>query len=232
MTYAEIRSAAKRWLTYLPLEPRVLAGVGIVAGLILALGKIIEDVVENESGAFDRTVLLALRVPGKLGTPIGPAWLKGAVTDITALGSPTILTIVTAIAVAYLLVAGRVRLGLLVGLSVGGGAILEKLLKLGFSRARPDIVPHLVDVTTHSFPSGHATLSAVTYLTLGALLARAQVNWRLRSFVFGCGLFMTVLVGSSRVYLGVHYPTDVLAGWCFGSLWVCLFWLIARRYTR
>ena len=210
----------------------MLLALAVIAGLVLALGVIVEDVVQHESGAFDRAILLALRTPGDLSTPIGPAWLESSVKDVTALGSPTVLTLMTVVAVAYLAVARRFRLALVTILAIVGGSLFEKALKFGFDRARPEIVPHLVTVHSLSFPSGHAMLSAITYLTLGTLLARAQSERRLRAFVFSVGLLMALLIGMSRVYLGVHYPTDVLAGWCFGSLWVCVVWLIARRYTR
>ena len=164
--------------------------------------------------------------------PIGPLWLEASVKDITALGSPTVLAIVTMLAVAYLAIARRYRLALVTGLSIAGGSVFEKALKLGFDRARPEVVPHLVAVHSLSFPSGHAMLSAITYLTLGTLLARAQPERRLRAFVFSMGILMALAIGTSRVYLGVHYPTDVLAGWCFGSLWVSIVWLIARLVTR
>ena len=227
-----MRDRIRRLLDGLPVEPGVLLALAVVAGLLLALGAIIEDVVQHESGAFDRTILLALRTSGDLSRPIGPAWLEASVKDVTALGSPTALTILTVVAVSYLAVARRYRLALVTGLAILGGDIFEKALKFAFDRARPDIVPHLVTVHSLSFPSGHAMLSTITYLTLGTLLARAQSEARLRIFVFCTGLLMALMIGTSRVYLGVHYPTDVLAGWCFGSLWVCLFWLIARRYTR
>ena len=105
-------------------------------------------------------------------------------------------------------------------------------MKLGFNRARPDVVPHLVDVSTMSFPSGHAMLSAMTYLTLGAMLARAQSQRRLKIFVLGVTMALTLLIGVSRVVLGVHWPTDVLAGWLVGCAWALGFWLLARQITR
>jgi undecaprenyl-diphosphatase len=217
-----------RWLQRVQAEPKTLVGLGCIAGLLL-LAKIVEDVIEKESGAFDRTILLALRVPGHVSQPIGPAWLTLAFRDVTSLGSPTIITLITVIAVAYLFVDGRNRLAVLVAISIACGAIAEKLMKLGFDRARPDIVPHLTTVHSLSFPSGHAMLSAITYLTLGALLARAQSRWRIKIFILFTGVLITLLIGLSRVYLGVHWPTDVLAGWTIGSIWALVFWFIAER---
>jgi undecaprenyl-diphosphatase len=121
---------------------------------------------------------------------------------------------------------------LLVLASVGGGALLSTLLKLSFERPRPDLVPHAVAVYTASFPSGHAMLSAVTYLTLGTLLARIQPRRRLRAYIVAVAVLLTLLVGTSRVYLGVHWPTDVLAGWCLGAAWAMLCWAVALWLQR
>lgn len=209
----------------------MLLVVGAAAWLFLLFGKIAEDVFSNESRAFDTTIIKAMRRAGDLATPIGPSWLENAFRDITSLGAPTVIVLVTVIATAYLVTAGRTRLGLLTGASVVLGAVVEKLMKIGFDRARPDVVPHLVEVHSLSFPSGHAMLSAMTYLTLGALLAEAQNSWRPRSFVLAASVWLTLLIGISRVYLGVHWPTDVLAGWTAGAAWALLFWFLARRLT-
>ena len=105
--------------------------------------------------------------------------------------------------------------------------LVSTLTKLGFGRPRPDLVPHATQVYTASFPSGHAMMAAVTYLTLGALLARVQPRLRLKLYLIGLAATLTVLVGCSRVYLGVHWPTDVLAGWTLGAAWALGCWAIA-----
>ena len=119
-------------------------------------------------------------------------------------------------------------MALLVLLAVFGGGAIVYFLKLGFDRPRPDLVPHGSYVFTASFPSGHSMLSAITYLTLGFLLARSQSHRTLRIYIMVLTLVVTGLVGLSRVYLGVHWPTDVLAGWAAGACWALLCWLVAR----
>ncbi|WP_215907489.1 phosphatase PAP2 family protein [Thalassospira marina] len=212
-----------------PFEPKVLAVIAAIAGLLLLFGKVAEDVFEQESGAFDKAILLFMRHGNDLSQPIGPGWLLGVVRDITALGGVAVLALFTSIVTVYLLVAGYRRAAFWVVASIGLGALFEEALKIAFDRARPDIVPHLVTVHSLSFPSAHAMLSAITYLTLGTLVARTEKRTRVRIFVMSVGVFMTLLIGSSRLYLGVHWPTDVLAGWTLGAAWVLLFWLLSRR---
>lgn len=217
------------WRRKLPLEASTLVGIAVLGGLLWIFVALAEDVLEQEQDGFDTAIIKGLRAADDLATPLGPGWLQDAFSDITSLGSPTLITIVTVIAVAYLAAANRWRLAALTGISITLGAVVEKLLKFGFGRPRPDIVPHLVDVHTLSFPSGHAMLSAMTYLTVGAVVASAQSRPRLRIFVFTTSLLLTLLIGASRVYLGVHWPSDVLAGWAAGAAWALLFWFIARR---
>ena len=125
----------------------------------------------------------------------------------------------------YLLLVGKRLTAFMVFVSVAGGTVLSSALKWGIGRPRPDLVPHGMEVYTASFPSGHSTMSAVVYLTLGALLARTQPRWRVKVFLLGLAASVTVIVGISRIYLGVHWPTDVLGGWALGAGWACLCWL-------
>ena len=110
--------------------------------------------------------------------------------------------------------------------------MLETMLKLGFARPRPELVSHLVDVTSFSFPSGHATMATITYLTLGVLLARVQERRRMKLYLLAVAILVALIVGISRVYLGVHWPTDVLAGWCVGAAWALACWLVATWLQR
>ena len=190
------------------------------------------DVREGDTTALDSALLLALRDPANLGDPIGPSWVEESARDITGLGGYAILTMVTLAAVAYLLMARKRGAALLVIGAVLGGMLLSTALKLGFERPRPDLVPAAARVYTASFPSGHAMLSAVTYLTLGALLARVEQRRRVKAFLLAIALVLTLLVGASRVYLGVHWPSDVLAGWCVGAAWAALCWFVALQLQR
>ena len=117
-------------------------------------------------------------------------------------------------------------------LAVAGGQVLSSLLKAGIDRPRPELVSHLVNETSLSFPSGHAMLSAVTYLTLGALAARFLPGRTTKIYVLSLAVLTTLLVGISRIYLGVHWPSDVLAGWCAGFVWAMLCWLTAQAWQR
>jgi undecaprenyl-diphosphatase len=202
----------------------LLGGIFLAALLLLAFGHIAEEVLEGDATRFDQTVLLALRSPADPADPLGPAWLEEAARDITSLGSYAVLGIVFFAVIAYLLMTQRRVAALWVAASVGGGVLLSNVLKYSFDRPRPELVAHTVRVFTSSFPSGHAMLSAVTYLTLGVLLASIHTSWRVKVFFLGMAIFLTVIVGVTRVYLGVHYPTDVLAGWCVGAGWAAICW--------
>ena len=200
------------------MERATLAVLGFVAIAFYVFIEVADEVMEGATGGLDRGILLALRNPADPSDPIGPPWLEEAMRDFTALGGTSVLTLLTILVAVFLTMTRKRHAAWLVLLSVAGGTALSQILKWGFDRPRPDLVPHGMAVYSQSFPSGHAMLSAVVYLTLGALLARAQPRTE------GEGLpldlwrpALTVIVGISRVYLGVHWPTDVLGGWALGA---------------
>ena len=199
-----------------------------LAGLVWGFAEIADEVTEGESRTFDEGVMRAFRTAGDLNDPIGPNWFEIAMKDVTSLGGASVLTLMTVLVVGYLIVTGKRHNAVLVAVAVIGGALLSHFLKLGFDRPRPDLVAKLVEVRTLSFPSGHAMLSAATYLTLGAILASVQKRRRDAAYVLGAAVLLTLVIGTSRTYLGVHWPTDVLAGWCVGGAWAGLCWLVAE----
>jgi undecaprenyl-diphosphatase len=197
-----------------------------IAGLLFAFGFIAQEVAKGKTLAFDRAVMLALRSSADPSVPIGPAWLPEAARDVTSLGSIIVLVIITLAVVGYLFLAGKSAVAWLMLIAVVGGIALSDLLKFAFARARPDVVPPLARVFTTSFPSGHATLSAITYLTIAAVLAPSQPSSTISVYFMSLAVFLTVLISISRIYLGVHYPTDVLGGWCIGAAWAMGCWAI------
>lgn len=208
-----------------------------VALFALALGvfvfaKVASEVQEGESNSVDRTLLLSLRSPADLSDPKGPSWLEEMGRDFTGLGGVGVLTLLTLGVVGYLLLVRKPRSAAFVAASISGAAVLAGVLKTAFARPRPELVPHLSYAQSPSFPSGHSMLAAAVYLTLGALLARVEPRLVVKAYILCWALLLAVLVGVSRVYVGVHWPTDVLAGWAAGAAWAALSWLVARKLQR
>lgn len=208
-----------------PAEKSALLAAFVSAISLFAFVEIAEDVTEGDTLAFDQKILLLFRNPADHSDPLGPPWLESVMRDFTALGGVPVLTTFTVLVAGFLFLSGRRRSAWMVVVSVVGGIILSNLLKWGFDRPRPDLVPHATAVYTQSFPSGHAMLSAVVYLTLGALLARTESDIRVKVYLLGSACLLTIIVGISRIYLGVHWPTDVLAGWAVGAGWALVTWL-------
>jgi len=220
--------------TWLALARREIVPIAIFLGIalpLLAFIEIADEVGEGEARWFDESLLLALRTSDP-ADPIGPRWFETAIMDITALGGFAVLALVTLLAVGYLLAINRWGGALMLLAATLGGTAISEGLKMGFNRPRPDLVAHVVETTSMSFPSGHAMLSAVTYLTIGALIAHTQESRQLRGYVLGAAILLTLLIGASRVYLGVHWPTDVLAGWCLGAAWALVCWTAVTWLTR
>jgi undecaprenyl-diphosphatase len=214
------------------LEAAALISLLIIAGSAWIFAEIADEVLEGESQSFDEMVLQSMRQPGHPDLPLGPAWLTSVARDFTALGSTAIITLVCIGTVGYLAFRKKRGALLLVLVSIAGGALISTGLKETFERPRPSVVAHLTEVSSLSFPSGHSMLAAVTYLTLGSLLARTTSDRRLKVYIIGMAVLLTVIIGLTRMYLGVHYPTDVLGGWCAGISWALLCSLVARYLQR
>lgn len=189
-----------------------------------------DDAPEGDYLALENRMMQALR-PG--GEPLGGAVMAAAMRDVTALGGAVVIVALTVLILGYLCLCRKYRVAVLIALAIAGGQAINAGLKHGFARERPEATLHLVEVRSPSFPSGHSMAASIFYLTIGALLARTAQRRREKAYLMGCAVLVTVAVGFSRVYLGVHYPTDVLAGWCAGAAWAIACWFatdwLARR---
>ena len=213
-------------------EVGVIALVFVGAALLLlAFAMLAEEVVEGDTHRLDMWLMSQFIVAGNPADRIGPDWFEEMVRDVTALGSYAFIIISVVIVGGYLLLARKADLAALMVGAIAGGMAISHLLKELFDRPRPEL-DHAARVFTASFPSGHATLSAVTFLTLAALLTRTRVRRGAKIYFVAVAVVLTILTGMSRIYLGVHYPSDVLAGWCVGSGWAILCWAAALLVQR
>jgi undecaprenyl-diphosphatase len=209
--------------------PWPVAAAASLAALLLLILWLGHELAEGDGANIDRAIMLAMRVPGHPEIPAGPAWLPSAMRDVTALGSATVLTFAVATTAVFLALHKRMRSVALVLAATILGSVTITIIKALVSRARPELIDRLMVEVSHSFPSGHAANSAIVYLTLATLLFPVLSDRRMRAFVLGVALLLTGAIGISRVYLGVHWPSDVAAGWVFGGGWAMLWWWIELR---
>lgn len=223
----------RRYVDALDVEALMLLGAAltvVIAALVFLF--VSGEVMEGDTQAFDEAIVKWFRRADDPALPRGPAWAREAGIDITALGSFTVILLLVLAVSGFLWIHREKRLIALLLLSTGTGFALNALLKEFFARPRPSVVPHLREVVTPSFPSGHATVSAVVYLTIGVLLFEVVKGRKARLYCLAVAMAATGLVGLSRVYLGVHYPSDVLGGWAIGIGWAGVCWLAAQYVER
>jgi undecaprenyl-diphosphatase len=213
-------------------EVRILLIILYLLAGILIFISIADVVVEGKSQNFDNYILKSLRETNDVSLPVFPEPVTTAMKDITSLGSGTIIVLFTLIVIGYLLLQKKYYPLWLVLIATIGGALLVWGLKEFIGRTRPTVVTHLLEEKSLSFPSGHSMMSAIVYLTQAALLSRLEKNRRVKIYIISVALLLTLLIGISRVYLGVHYPTDVLAGWVAGISWALLCWYAASFLNR
>jgi len=221
------------WLRFEWLARRELSWLVVGLGacvLLFVFVTLAGEVTDGDTQAFDTRILQALRDPADPAKPIGPAWLEGSMIDLTAIGGPTVLGLTVVIVAGFLVLQTRYRTALVVAITSFSAELLSNVMKHAFNRPRPSVVPHLREVFSSSFPSGHAMESAIVYLTLGAILMRAAESRLTKIYIFATAVLLTALVGISRVFLGVHYPTDVIGGWIIGFMWASICWLVAQRF--
>lgn len=210
------------------LVPKFLVPILLATATAWGFIEIADEVAEGETTAIDERIVLAMRT-SDTHDPIGPAWFEEAMRDLTALGSTLVLSLVVLTVVGFLLFMRHWRVAIFTFAASVSGQLVSHLLKEAFGRPRPDLIPHEVAVFTHSFPSGHAMMSAVVYLTLASLAARLMHRRHMKVYVLSVAIVFTILIGVSRVYLGVHWPSDVLAGWMIGASWALACWLVAAK---
>jgi undecaprenyl-diphosphatase len=223
----------RAWKRLTSLERRELSWLLIGLGgciLLFVFLALAGEVMEGETLAFDRKILQALRSPDDPSQPIGPVWVTSALLDLTALGGPTVLALVVLAVIGFLVLQARYWSAFFIFMTAVSGEIVSFAMKGVFSRPRPSIAPHLREAFSSSFPSGHAMQSAIIYLTLGAMLMRLTEGRLTKIYCCTVAMLLTFLVGVSRLWLGVHYPTDVLAGWIVGLFWASICWLVAQHY--
>jgi undecaprenyl-diphosphatase len=214
------------------IEIKVLVAVfAIVAGTIGFI-LIAGFVSRGSADHIDMQILRSFRYPGNLTRPIGPGWLFEVMRDITSLGGSTIVFLITFIVIGYFILQKQHSMLFLVLAAVIGGAIMDLELKELFGRIRPEIIPSLIPVKSFSFPSGHSMMSTIIYLSLASLIARIQVRLRDKIYIISVAIFLSFIIGVSRVYLGVHYPSDVLGGWSLGLAWAALCWFVAWYISK
>lgn len=213
-------------------EPKVLVGAFLVLAGTWCFIEIADSVRDGETQHFDAWAVRSMRRADDPSVPIGPRWLQEMGRDATALGGVGWLVSFTLAITGYLWLADKSHMATLLLVASAGGTAVAFGLKSLFDRPRPDIVPHLSHVASSSFPSAHSMMSAVVYTTLGVLVASAVARRRLKAYILSLAMLLTVVVGVSRIYLGVHFPTDVLAGWMAGLVWALLCWLVARWLQR
>lgn len=223
------RARLRDWLRTRDLD--LIAAFLIVALLLWGFLELGEEVLEGPISLDDR-ILVALRDPHDLARGLGGQPVESAVRDLTALGSGTLAVLFSVGFVGWLSMTGRPGAALFVAVAMLGAGLLDDLLKDAFDRARPTIVPHLVAATQESFPSGHTMISAVLYPTIAELLGRLVTKRRLRFYLMTCAILVALLVAFSRVYLGVHYPSDVLGGLSAGFAWALVCGIVARLLQR
>lgn len=223
----------RRYVDALDVEALTLLGAAMVIVMAALVFLVVAgQVADGDTQKFDEAIVQWFRRADDPAVARGPAWLREAGIDITALGSFSVILLLVLAVSGFLWIHREKRLMALLLVSTGTGFLLNSLMKAAFDRPRPSVVPHLREVVTPSFPSGHATLSAIVYLTIGVLLFQVVKGRQARLYCLAVAMAATLLVGLSRVYLGVHYPSDVLAGWATGIAWATACWLAAQYVER
>ncbi|WP_374146979.1 phosphatase PAP2 family protein [Sphingomonas sp. 28-63-12] len=204
--------------------PWLYYAAGALALAVLTIVLLGATIARGHQFAFDRAIMLAMREPENMRVPEGPVWLKQVMLDVTALGGETVLTLIVIVTAGFLALRRHWLTFWLVLAGTISGSWAVGLVKTIVGRPRPALIDHLVEVWSASFPSGHAANSAIIYLTVTLLLMQIVESRAARWYMIAVAMLLVTAIGVSRVYLGVHWPSDVLAGWSFGTLWALGWW--------
>lgn len=213
-------------------ETRALLTWLAAAGAVMGFLEIADDVGEGDTDEIDRRLLMMMREPGRPDDPIGPRAFEEAMRDVTALGGFTVLTLLTVAAVVVFALHRSRRQAAVLALTVLSAQWTSGALKDFYDRPRPNLVPHGSYVYSESFPSGHSTLSAATWLTLATMIASLETRPAMKALAYALATLIVLAVGASRVYLGVHWPSDVLAGWAAGAAFAFAAWIVLDLWRR
>ncbi len=213
-------------------EPIVLGSIFVIVCCLWGFLRLATKIMGQQDLYYDQKILLSMRQSIDLAEPIGPLFLKDAMVDLSALGSVSVALVIFVTVLGLLLIQRQHRLVIFMTLSIFGGSALSIFLKTLFMRSRPDLIPHLTPAHYYSFPSGHSMTATVVYFTLAMVLSEAAHEKIIKHYILICAILIIGIVGISRVYIGVHWPSDVLGGWMMGTAWALLCWLIQRSTKK
>lgn len=228
----ERRSDHSDWRALARREREIVVLVILAAVCVLLFRLIAEIVEQGRADAFDLGLLKALHPDGLRHDTLGSIWANIGAHDLSAMGSISVLAFIVVLGFGLFLGVNRRREAVMLFLAFGGGLVMTVGLQALFHRSRPPLTPEEAAGLNASFPSGHALLSATVYLTLGTLIGRFAERRFVRFYALGTAAVLTVIIGVSRIFLGIHWCTDVLAGWCVGLAWALTWRAIALVWER